>query len=78
MLCYLKKEVLEEPDLLDHGHAGVVPYDLAVRTLTGHLGTAKVPWTSIEEDGGTLFWWYHEHYLDIGRPILPAPTQPGG
>jgi hypothetical protein len=74
MLSNLKKEVMEEPDPLDDGHAGVVLYDLVVRTLTGHLGTAKGPCTSVEEDGAALFWWYHEHCLDIGRPILPAPA----
>jgi hypothetical protein len=78
MLSNLKKEVLEEPDLLDDGHARDVPYDLVVRTLTGHIRTAKAPWTSVEEDGGAPFWWYHKHYLDIGRPILRAPAQPGG
>jgi hypothetical protein len=72
MLSTLKKEVLEEPDPLDDGHVRVVPYDLAIRTLTGQLGMAKAPWTSVEEDGGAPFWWYHEHCLDIGRPILPA------
>jgi hypothetical protein len=39
MLSNLKKEVPKGPDPLDDGHAGVVPYDLVVRTLTGHLGT---------------------------------------
>jgi hypothetical protein len=43
MLSNLKKEVLEESDPLDDFHAGVVPYDLDVRTLTGHLGIAKAP-----------------------------------
>jgi hypothetical protein len=83
MLSNLTKEVLEEPDPLDDGHVGVVLYDLAVWTLTEHLGTTKAPWTSIKEDGGAPFWWYHEHCcLDIGRPILQhlhslADSRPG-
>jgi hypothetical protein len=77
MLSNLKKKVEEKPNPLDDGHAGVVPYDLAVRTLTDHLGAAKAPWTSVKEDGGASFLWYHEQHLDIDRLILPAPARPG-